>query len=101
MKIEVGRLQEAILEIVEVEEHTVLIKGRLRVTVLPVKSTGSTHLDIGQLTYRTLEQFLFPLVITSSSLSSTAESIIKRYLSEVILQIAQFIVTGSKYTGYG
>lgn len=36
VKIQIGRLQETILEVVEVEEYTVYIEFWLRIAVLPI-----------------------------------------------------------------
>ena len=101
VEIQIRRFQEAVLEIVEVEEHAILIEGGLRIAVFPLESAGSAHLDIGQLADGELEQLFLPLVIASASLTSAADSIKERHLPKVFLQIAQFIVARGKYTRNG
>ena len=54
VEVEVGGLEEAILEVVEVEEHAVLVEFGLRIAVLPVESARSTYLDVRQLAYGAL-----------------------------------------------
>ena len=75
VKIKLGGFQETVLEIVQVEEHTVLIELCLRITVGEVQSTCSTDLDVRQLTDGTLQQFLLLQRITATCLTTTTNGI--------------------------
>ena len=78
VKIKLGGFQETVLEIIQVEEHTVLIELRLWITVREVKFTGATDLDVRQLTDGTLQQLLFLQGIAPSCLPSTFNGIEER-----------------------
>ena len=97
MEIQVGRLQETILEIVEVEQHAILPESRLRIAVLPVQSDGSPHLYVGQLADGHAQQFTLALVISASGLSPTPQFVEERNRAQVFLQIAELVVAGSKH----
>ena len=70
MEIQICRFQETILEIVEIEEHTVHIKLRLRIAVGPIQPTCTTQLDVWQLTDCLLQEFFLLLIVSTASLSS-------------------------------
>ena len=78
MKIQIGRLQETILEIVEVKKNTIHIKFRLRIAIGPVQSASTTQLDIRQLTDCLLQKFLLFLIISTSCFTTTLDRIKKR-----------------------
>ena len=58
VEVEVGGFEEAIFEIVEVEEHTVGVELRLGIAVGKVESTCSPYLYVGQLAYGSHQEFL-------------------------------------------
>ena len=101
MKVDLCGLQETIFEIIQVEEHTINIELRLRITVGKVEFAGSSDLHIRQFTDCTLQQFLFLKGITSSSLTTTTDGIKKRHTAEVCLEISQLVITGSQNLRYG
>ena len=100
MEVEFSSLQKAILEIVQVEEHTVHIEFRLRIAVGEVQSSCPMNLDIRQFTDGTLQQFLFLQRITASSLTSASDSIKEGSRAKVGLDIPQQVVTFGKYLRY-
>ena len=57
MEIEFCGFQKTILEIVQVEEHAVHVKLRLRITLREVKPARSANLYVGQLADSAYEQF--------------------------------------------
>ena len=46
VEVKLGGFQEAVLEIVQIEEHAVLIELRLRITVGEIQPTGTANLDV-------------------------------------------------------
>ena len=78
VEVETRRLQEAILEVVEVEEHAVLVELGLRIAVLPVESARSAYLYVRQLTYGGFQQLLLVLVVSAASLASAAYGVEER-----------------------
>ena len=101
MEVELGGLEEAILEVVQVEEHGVLVEGGLRIAVREVELAGSTQLDIGQLADRAFQEFLLGQRISASGFASTANGVEERNGSKVLLQIAQLVVAHGKHMGNG
>ena len=87
MEIESGSFQEAIFEIIKVEQHTFLIKLGLRIAVIPIKTTGTPYLEIRQSTDCSYEQLLFILIVTSSCFTSSLNGIKQRCMSQISLQI--------------
>ena len=75
VEVKLGGFQEAILEIVQIEEHAVLIELRLRITVGEIQPTGTANLDVRQLTDGALQEFLFFQRITSTCLTTTTNGI--------------------------
>ena len=73
MEVEFRSLQEAVLEVVEVEEHAVDIELCLRIAVGEVESTGTAYLDIGQFTDGTAQQFLLLQRVTATRFTSTLD----------------------------
>ena len=96
VEVEFCSFEETVLEIVQVEEHTILIELSLRVAVREIKPSCSPYLDVGQLPDSTFQQFLLLQSISSASLSSTSDSIEERKRPKVCLKIAQLVVTGSE-----
>ena len=87
VEINVGGLQKAILEIVEVEEHTVGIKLRLGIALCEIQPTSTAYLHIGQLAYCFDEQFFLLYIISPSCLATALERIEERHTAEVLLEI--------------
>ena len=96
MEVEVCRFQKTILEVIEIEEHTVLVKLRLRITIAPVQPHSSLHLYSRQLSYGVHEQLLLFTGIASTGIPSCLESIVERSAAKVGLQIAQLIIRHTK-----
>ena len=97
MEVNLSRLQETILEVVQVEEHRIRIESRLWIAVREVELTGSTQLHIGQFADSTFQQFLFLQRITASCLASPSDGVKQRHIAQVSLDVAQLIVANSKY----
>ena len=97
MEVKSRSLQEAILEVVQVEEHAVLVELRLRIAVRPFQATSTTHLYVGQFADGLGQQSPLFLIITSTRLTSTAQDIEERHLSKIGLQVAKLIIADSQY----
>ena len=100
MEVEVGGLQETVLEIVEIEQHTVDIKLRLGMALAEVEPTGTTNLDMGQLTDGALQQFLLLHIIPATGRTAARQGIEERLFTEVGLKIAQLVGIDSQNLGY-
>ena len=100
MEIQLRRLQETVLEIVEVEEHAVRVKLRLRIAVTPIQPAGASYLQVGQFTDNPRQECLLSLVVSASRLTSSLDSVKKRQTAKVCLQIAQFILAHRQYLGH-
>ena len=101
MEVEFGGLQETVLEIVQVEEHTIDIKLRLGIAVGVVKVASASNLHIWQLTDGATQQFLFFQGISTACLATTTDGIEKGRRTKIGLQITQLIVTGRQYLRNG
>ena len=99
VEIELRGLQETILEIVQVEEHAVLVELRLRIAIAPVQPTCATNLNVGQCTDGVHQQLFFALIITPTSLTSAANGIEERHGAKVGLQVSNFIAANCQYLG--
>ena len=99
VEVELGGFQEAILEVVEVEEHGVDVESRLGIAVGEIKPAGTSHLDVGQFADGLLQQFLLGKRITASCLASATDGIEQRQRSEIGLQVAQLVVADGKHLG--
>ena len=97
VEVEPRRFQEAILEVVEVEEHAVLVELGLRIAVLPVESACSAYLYVRQLAYCGFQQLLLALVVSAACLATATYCVEKRRRSEVALQVAQSVVALCEY----
>ena len=71
MEIEVGGFQEAILEIVEVEQHAVAVELGLRIAMGEVESHGSPYLQVREFADGFHEQVLLLHGISSSCIASS------------------------------
>ena len=96
MEVELGRLEEAILEVIEVEEHAVLIKLGLRITVLPVQSACAAYLNVRQLAYGAHKQLFLTLIVSASGIASTGNGVEERRRTKVALQITQSVLANGK-----
>ena len=96
MEVKLSGLQEAVLEVVEVKQYGVLVKGRLRVAVREVEVASTTQLDIGQLANGTAQQLLLLQRIAATSLTATPDGVEQRYRTQISLQITAFVVADSK-----
>ena len=92
MEIKVGGFQETVLEVIQVEKYAVDIKLGLRIAVVPIHSTCSSELNVGQLANGSLQKFLFLLVVSSASFTSTLDGIKERHIAQVGLKIARLII---------
>ena len=101
MEIEVGGLEKAVFEIVQIEQHTLCIKHRLRIAVTPIKSSGTPHLDIGQFAHDLLQQFFFPLIVSPSCFSAALDGLEEREVTQILLQVSQFIIINSQHIWHG
>ena len=101
MEVELRRFQETVFEVVQVKQHAIHIKLRLRITVGEVESTGTTDLDVRQLTDGLAQQVLLLQRISATGLTATAHGIEQRYRTEVGLQVAQLVVTGCQHLRHG
>ena len=97
MEVDLCGLQETVLEVVQVEEHAVLIELRLRIAVGEVETSGTTDLDVRQLADGTLQQFLLLQGVSSTGLPTTSDSIEEGKRAKIGLQIAQLVVAGSQH----
>ena len=75
VEIQSRSLEEAVLEVIEVEEYAVLIELRLRIAVAPFQSPRSPHLYIWQLTDGINKEFPLMAVVPSASLTSSPDGI--------------------------
>ena len=100
MEVEFGSLQEAILEVVEVEQHAVGIESGLGIAVGEVEAVSTVQLDVRQLTDGATKQFLLFQGIASACLASATNGIEQGRRAEVGLQIARLVLADSQYLGY-
>ena len=96
MEVNFRSLQEAVFEIVEVEEHRVAIESGLGITVGKVKAVGTHQLNLGQLTDGTAQQLLLFQRITATSLTTTTNGVEQRHRTQIGLDISQLVVADSK-----
>ena len=92
MEIKVGGFQKTVLEVIQVEKYAVDIKLGLRIAVVPIHSTCSSELNVGQLANGSLQKFLFLLVVSSASFTSTLDGIKERHIAQIGLKIARLII---------
>ena len=96
MEVDLGSFQETVFEVVEVEEHRVAIKRRLRIAVGKVKPVGSRHLDSRQLADGATQQFLLLQRITATSLTASSDSVEQRHGTQVGLNVTQLVIADRK-----
>ena len=92
VEIEVCGFEETVFEIVEVEQHVLLIELRLGVTVLPFEPPCATYLEVGQLPDGLHQQLLFGEVVASTGITSSFQGIEEGAVAQVFLQIAQTVI---------
>jgi hypothetical protein len=91
MKINACGLQEAILEVVEVEEHIGLVQRLLRITFLEIQASGTLDLNLRQKGDGTMEQLLLSLRVSSASVASALEGIKEGTVAQIHLQVTQSV----------
>ena len=96
VEIKFGRLEETVLKIIQVEQHGVLVKLGLRITIGPVQSARATYLYVRKLANSIDKQLLLTLVVASAGLASAAYRTEQRHTSKVFLQVTKLIVRHSK-----
>ena len=92
MEVEVRGLEEAVLEVVQVEAYALLVKLRLRVAHGEVQPSRTSDLHVGQLAYGLNEQLLLLYIIASPGIAATLEGIEERIAAQVLLKVAHLIV---------
>ena len=92
VEIKLGRLQETILKIIQVEEHAVLVELRLGITICPVKPARTADLYIRQLADGIDQQLLLTLIVPATGLAAAADCAKQRHAAKVFLQITKFVV---------
>ena len=101
VEIELGGLEEAILEIVEVEQNAVHVELGLRVAVAEVEPAGAPYLYVGQLPDGAHEQLFLVDIVAPSGLPATGNGVEERHRAEVGLQVAQLVVAHGEHTRHG
>ena len=101
VKVEFRRFEKAVFEVIEVEEHALLIEFRLRIAVVPVEPPCATHLYVGQLAYGGDKEFLLLVRVSSASLASAFKGVEERSVAEVGLDVAQLVVARRKNLRHG
>ena len=101
MEVELCGLEKAVFEVVEVEKYTVSIKGWGGIAVGEVQFACATNLYVRQLADSALQQLLFFQRIATACLATATDSVEKRNISQVGLQVTQFIVADGQDLGYG
>ena len=101
MKVELGGFEEAILEIVQVEEYAVDIELCLRITIGEIEAARTADLNIRQFADGALQQFLLLQCVTAASFSPTPNGIEERSGAEVSLKIPKLVIARSQDGRYG
>ena len=101
MEVELRSLEEAVLKVVQVEEHGVLVERRLGVAVREVELAGAPQLYVRQLADGLFQQRLLGQRVTASGLTTAPNGIEQRHRTEVRLQIAQFVVAHGQHLRHG
>ena len=96
VEVNLRSLQEAVLKVVQVEQHAVNIKLSLRIAIAEVESARAVHLHVRQLAYSALQQLLLLQRVSSASFTTAANGIKQRHAAEVGLQVSQLIVACRK-----
>ena len=82
-------LEEAVLEVIEVEEDVGLVERRLRITLVEVESPCSEYLHGRQGGNGLTEQLAFLVIVLPTGFASTLQRIEEGEAAEVALQIAK------------
>ena len=96
MEVNVNSFKETVLEVVEVKHHAVHVERCLRIALREVEAVGTFYLYAWQLADGPDQQLLFSHVIATSSLTTTLDGIKQRHVSQIGLQVSQFIVADSQ-----
>ena len=91
MEIDVRSLQEAIFEVVEIEQHIHLVHSGLRIAYGEVEVLPSKNLKARQLGNGAAQEFLFRLSILTSCLAGRTQSVEERARTKILLEIAQLV----------
>ena len=101
MEIYLGSFQEAILEVVEVEEHGIGIKSRLRIAIAEVETSCTTNLEFWQLTDGASQEFLLMQSIAATGFTTATNGIEQRLTAEVGLNVAQLVAADCQHLWHG
>ena len=91
VEVDAHGLEEAVLEVVEVEHHVVGIEGRLRVADAEVETLGPHELQARQQPDGLSEQQLLLAAVVAARLSPAAEGVEERARAEILLQVAHLV----------
>ena len=84
MEVKLGGFKKTVFEIVQIEQHTVLVKVRLRITGVPVHAHCPTDLQRRECTDGAFQQPLFLKVITATGLTPTLDGLKQRPVTQVV-----------------
>ena len=101
VEVDLRSLEETVLEVVQVEEHAVLVKLRLRIALGEVQSPRPPDLYVGQLAYRPSQQVHLLEVVASARLPSALYGVEERDVAQVGLQVAHLVVACGQYLRHG
>ncbi len=101
MKVEFGGFEEAVLEVIEVEEHTLFIELGLRIAHRPIEAARTAQLDVGELADGAHKELALGLGVASASLASAPKGVKEGGGAQVGLQIAQLVVGHSQDGRHG
>ena len=101
MEVETRCLEEAILEVVEVEEHVGGIQALLGITLGEVQATRSAYLNGRQERQGTPQKLALMLIVAAVSGTSALQSLEKSEVAQVGLQIAQSVTAGCQHRRHG
>ena len=101
MKVDIGSLEEAVLEVVQVKAYALLVKLRLRVADREVQPSRTAYLYVRQLPNSLDEQFLLFHVVTPASIATALQSVKECLRAQVLLQIAHLILACCEYMRHG
>ena len=91
VEVEPSCLQEAVLEVVEVEEDVRLVEGFLGIALAEVEPDGTLYLHGRQGGNGASEQFTLMGIVATSSLATAFQSVEEGLTAKVSLQVSQAI----------
>lgn len=98
VEIKFSGLEEAVLEVIEVEEHTVCVELRLWVAVAEVEPARPADLYVRQLADGLHQQLPLRDIIAAAGLPPPGDGIEERHRAKVGLQIAELVVAHCQHT---